>query len=170
MNNIVSRSNALTLYYSLFYPHMDYGLLLWGAAAKTTLKPIFILQKKAIRLIGKTTYNAHTTPLFANFKVIKFEDVCELQLAKFIYGLYNNLSPLPLKSFFSTNKEKHTYETRNRDNPMIRRHRTQVAARSVYTRAYKIWYNMEPVLKQSLTLKKFSSAVKANILEQYANP
>ena len=36
----------LSLYYALIYPFLTYGIIIWGNTFKTTLQPIFILQKK----------------------------------------------------------------------------------------------------------------------------
>ena len=36
------------LYYSMIYPHLNYGILAWGSTFKTNLKPLIILQKKAL--------------------------------------------------------------------------------------------------------------------------
>ena len=47
-------------------PHLNYGLLLWGV----NLKDIYLLQKKAIRLVTHYTYNSHTKPIFKK-KMIK---------------------------------------------------------------------------------------------------
>ena len=48
-------------------PHLNYGLLLWGV----NLKDIFLLQKKAIRLVTHNTYNSHTEPIFKGKWIIK---------------------------------------------------------------------------------------------------
>ena len=40
-------------------PHLNYGLVLWGV----NLKDIFLLQKKAIRLVTHNTYNSHSEPI-----------------------------------------------------------------------------------------------------------
>ena len=50
----------------MFNSYIDYGILLWGSAAQTALKPIDVLQKKALRIITNSAYNAHTDPLFKN--------------------------------------------------------------------------------------------------------
>ena len=41
----------LSLYYALIYPFLTYGIITWGDTYKTTLQPMFILQKRAMRLI-----------------------------------------------------------------------------------------------------------------------
>ena len=65
------------------------------------------MQKKAIRLITGSHYNAHTTPFFTELKVLKFEDMYDLQLSKIILCLYQNNIPKPLQSFFSLNSDTH---------------------------------------------------------------
>ena len=45
-----------TLYYSMIYPHLNYGLLVLGAQCSRIVK----LQKCAIRTITRSKYNAYT--------------------------------------------------------------------------------------------------------------
>jgi hypothetical protein len=167
--NLASRDNLLTLYYSLFYSHISYGLILWGSATKTVKNKIIIMQKKAIRLITGSHYNAHTTPLFSELKALKFEDIYELQLGKFIYCLYQNNIPKPLQSFFSINSDTHNYNTRNLNNPCIPLHKSNVTAMSIFSKSYKLWYNMELDLKSTVSLSVFSHRYKKYILQKYAN-
>ena len=41
------------LYYSLVYPFLTYGLIAWGNTYATTLKPVVVLQQKAVRIINE---------------------------------------------------------------------------------------------------------------------
>ncbi len=165
---LVSRDNLLTLYYSLFYSHINYGLMLWGSASKTILNKIIVMQKKAIRLITGSHYNAHTTPLFTELKVLKFEDMYDLQLSKFIFCLYQNNIPKPLQSFFSLNSDTHNYSTRNQNNPSLPLHKCNVTAMSIFSKSYKLWYCMDLYLKSSVSLSVFSYRYKKIILHKYA--
>ena len=63
------------LYYSMIYPYLTYGVLLWGSASKTSLKPIETMQKKALRIIANTSWDAHTNILFNELKILKFIDI-----------------------------------------------------------------------------------------------
>ena len=46
----VTLDTLITLYYALLYPFLIYSILIWGNTYPTNIKPLFILQKRAIRL------------------------------------------------------------------------------------------------------------------------
>ena len=52
-----------TLYFAIFHSHLLYCANIIGCASKSDIKKISILQKKAIRLISGSNYNAHTKPI-----------------------------------------------------------------------------------------------------------
>ena len=51
----LSKNNLRMLYFSLVHPHLIYGNLMWGSAKKTKLNPLLVMQKKAIRIIAKSS-------------------------------------------------------------------------------------------------------------------
>lgn len=57
-------NNLIQLYYSLIYPFLIYGLIVWGNTYITALKPAIVLQKKAIRIITFSKFHDHSSPLF----------------------------------------------------------------------------------------------------------
>ena len=63
------------LYLTLFYPYLTYCVLAWGKIQKTTLNPLHLLQKKAIRILASSDFRAHTNPLFKTLKILKVDDV-----------------------------------------------------------------------------------------------
>ena len=44
-------SALITLYFSLFLPHIDYCSEIWGNTYRTNLMPLFTLQKRVVRVI-----------------------------------------------------------------------------------------------------------------------
>ena len=68
---IFPKDILLTIYNSLFVPHINYGSLVWG----TSQRRIGKLQKKAIRAITHSSFIAHTEPLLKNFNLLKAEDM-----------------------------------------------------------------------------------------------
>ena len=74
----------MKLYYALIYPFLTYGILIWGNAYETTLKPLFILQKKAVGIITFSKLDSCSSPLFKSIGLIKFFDIALFQIAIFM--------------------------------------------------------------------------------------
>ena len=62
----------LSIYYSLFHSHMSYGICLYGFVDSQYTSKITLIQKRAIRIISKTPFNAHTEPLFKDLMRTQF--------------------------------------------------------------------------------------------------
>ena len=60
----VTLDTLITLYFALLYPFLIYGILIWGNTYPTNIKPLSIIQKRAIRLITFSKFDEHTSPLF----------------------------------------------------------------------------------------------------------
>ena len=67
--HVLSKDNLRALYFALMYPYIDYGIILWGTAAKCHIYPLHVLQKKAIRIITDAKYNAHSSPLLTELQI-----------------------------------------------------------------------------------------------------
>ena len=67
----VNRNILLQLYYSLIYPFFTYGLSIWGNTYSSTLRPLIILQKRAIRMITFSEPGEHSEPLFKELEILK---------------------------------------------------------------------------------------------------
>ena len=75
------------------------------------------LQKKAVRIVGKAKYNAHTDPIFVNLKLLKLKDVNELENIKYMYQVTHKWLPIPLLNTFCVNADVHHYNIRRRNDP-----------------------------------------------------
>ncbi len=64
VKNLLNQHALYVLYYSLFVPYITYCLEIWGNAYPTHTKPIFILQKRAVRIITKSNYREPSNGLF----------------------------------------------------------------------------------------------------------
>ena len=80
----------LMLYNALIVPHLSYCVTVWGSNYETNIKPLEIIQKRAIRLISNVDPKAHSSPLFKNLKVLKLSDLIKyhilLVLHNFLFG------------------------------------------------------------------------------------
>ena len=93
----------VTLYKSLFIPHINYGSLLWGQVGESIDK----IQKKAIRTITYSNYIAHSEPLLKEPNLLNVKDIFRLKILKFLFKLYHN-TLLPYFNNYRADLEKNT--------------------------------------------------------------
>ena len=94
---IYPQNVLITLYKSLFVPHINYGSLVWGHAGGALDK----IQKKAVRTITYSNYVAHSEPLLKELNLLKVKDLFELKILKFLFKLYHNTLPTYFNSYRS---------------------------------------------------------------------
>jgi hypothetical protein len=97
----------IKLYYALIYPFLIYGIISWGNTYNTTLQPLFILQKKAIRIMTFSNFDEHSSPLFKQLYIVKLYDLVTLHNVVFMYKFHNNLLPIAFDTFFMRVSETH---------------------------------------------------------------
>lgn len=90
-----------TLYCTLVLPYLIYCVEVWGNNYMTTIHPLLILQKKAIRIIHGAGYRDHTNSLFLQSKLIKFKDMVDFHTAQILFKAKNNLLPENIQTLFT---------------------------------------------------------------------
>jgi hypothetical protein len=56
LSKILDLNERKTLYYSLIYPLLSYGIVVWGHSAKANTTRICALQKRAVRYTAGLTF------------------------------------------------------------------------------------------------------------------
>ena len=77
-----------TSYNTLFLPHLNYGISLWGSEVESIHK----LQKRVLPIISGSKFNAHTEPICREEQLLKVE-IYKLAINKFYFKLINNELP-----------------------------------------------------------------------------
>ena len=110
------------IYCSIIQSNLNYSLLAWGFECDRLIK----LQKKIIRIICSSKYNAHTEPLFKTLKLLKLTDMMKLNTLKFYYKLKDGKVP----AYFESYKVLSQVDIHNRNtrfNNVINRNITRTA-------------------------------------------
>ena len=115
LQNTLPQHTLQTIYNSLILPHLNYCVLAWGYSAPR----IFNLQKRAIRIINRAKYNAHTEPLFKSNGVLQFPDIYTLKILKFYYKYIHNSVPSYFMNIFEPIINEHSYFTRPRNRILL---------------------------------------------------
>lgn len=160
-----------SLYFCLIYPHLIYCNIIWGSAAKTTLNELFLLQKRAVRIINKCGYLTHSDPLFKKLGLLKVFDLFDHCCALFVYKFKNNYLPSVCATLVSLNprynNDNMSYSLRLVSEFTIPFARTSIRERCITVRGPKIWSNLDEDIKNSLSISIFKKKLSNFHINKY---
>ena len=145
----LSTKTLRTLYFSLVYPYFFYCNLVWASTYRTNLIRLEILQKRVIRTITKTPWDAHTDPIFKNLGILKFHCIYLIQLGLFMYSYQNQTLPSKFHCKFILQNQIHSYNTRNSYKFRLPFCRTRIKQFSIFYQGPK-FYNTLTLFRQEL--------------------
>jgi hypothetical protein len=53
---------------------------------QSNLHRIILLQKRVVRILSRSNFDAHTDPIFKELHIMKFRDICSLQMGQFMFS------------------------------------------------------------------------------------
>ena len=154
VRHFVDNHILVMLYYSLIYPFFTYGVHVWGLTFLSFLTQLFIIQKKAIRIISFSEPKSHSEPLFKSLNLLNLNDVIKSQILFFVYQWSRRLlSPCFGEHFKFTSV--HSFSTRqscNRNLNVASVNTTQYGLRSLKFTGARLWNSLEHFVKPFRTL------------------
>lgn len=151
-----------TVYNSLVRSHLEYGILAWGFATNKRMKKIVKMQKKAVRNVTKSSFTAHTDPMFGKQKILKFKDLAEFNAKTFMYKHFYSKLPKSFDSLFQPLAGQN--RTKNYVLEKVKR-KSLLFFPSVFLP--QIWNNTHGALKNTENLKLFQSYLKDHTFFKY---
>ena len=114
LHHYVPLSTLRIVYYSMFHSHIQYSSINWGRAAKSHYHKLSILQNKILRAWLFRPRRYETNLLYSRFRVLKLEDMIEMEFAKFMFKYSNNMLPNSFNNHFIKLENIHNYNTRQK--------------------------------------------------------
>ena len=154
---------SISVYYSLIYPFLNYGCILWGNNYDAPLSKVVKLQNKAIRIINDVPLMEPITPHYVVLNLLKHPDIVKLNTCLLFYDyLRDDKTP----SFSLTlSSEQHSYNTRGTsfDQLVIESFRTNLGKCSPGISGKYFWNN----IRNKSSKNAFKSALKRYYAAQY---
>ena len=148
------------LYYTLAYPYFLYCNVIWAANYPSNLDKLSKIQKKLVRIINNSEFNAHTYPIFLNLNILRFDQINRYATALFIFKAINNIMPLILHNFFQFTSDIHRYFTRQSSNLYVPRSRTNLYNFSIKYHGALVWNSIPHNIRCSPSIYVFKSKLK----------
>ena len=155
------------IYYAHIFSHLTHGILTWGNMINQgTMNKI---QKTLNSCFNLITGLAPTLNNFKKEKMLRLQDLIQLENRKLGYQLDKNLLPLNLKLLWADSRNKtlqktHQYNTRDKHLPNLPKVNTLNYQRGFQFQSIKD-YEATPVeIRKSITLSSFTRKLKAYLL------
>ena len=152
------------LYMSLIFSYINYCNTVWGSAHPTHLRQLVTLQKKAVRIITKSPYNAESQPLFKSLKLLTLPNIHKLNCITFIFKcLIDNF--MNYRNRILQENFTHNYSTRFREllNPPFER--LTICKDSFMTKGIHLWNGLDNKTKELKSLFSLKKSVKYNLID-----
>ena len=165
-----------TIYSALILPYLNYGLLACGGPLKPkskyvafntgdssnpipyTLSNIYSLQKRAIRIVGKSKSLSHHIPLCSELQLLDLVDLYKISALSFFHDSYHHQLPPAFSHMFDF------YYSKNNQLMIKTKYcRTDIASNTLLYTLPLIWNPLD------VSLKKSNSKSKLYFIKQCKN-
>jgi len=99
------------VYNALIHPYLNYAVLNWGRASKTTIQPLENLQNKAVKFL-KTSNKATLDEIYIQNNILTINNLFKMSAGKFMHSYENNQLPSHFNQYFKSILTVHKYPTR----------------------------------------------------------
>ena len=79
--------------------HITYCLISWSNTHSTTIKPLEILYKQALKILDKKTYHYHHCSILRKYQLLTWDNLIKFKNISLIYQIRHGLAPPPLCDF-----------------------------------------------------------------------
>ena len=166
----LSKENIKTLYYTLIYSRIKYGLIVYGQASITKLNKIQTLQNRLLKILSSKKFRYSTDRLHDEFEILKVKDMVKQEVLTFVFNYFNNNLPDVFNNYYETLASGHGLNTRY-GSFLIRKikHKTKIGAHTIKIQGPDLWNKLDNQLKSILHVKMFRNKYKHSIIPYIPN-
>lgn len=166
ISNLFSKSILKLVFNATIQSHLNYCSNILSMCNKGTIEPIIKLQKKAIRVVCKSHYNAHTAPLFKDLDILPIDLQIKYTSISFMHDFtQSKLSCSFDQTWMKNNVVNEHYNLRNGDDYFIGRHRYAYLTTHPLFNFPSLWNELDESIKIIESKDEFLKALKSNLLD-----
>ena len=158
-----------TLYFSFVYPYFSYCNHVWGSSCSSNLNRLFLLQKRAIRVISSAKFRDHTDPIFKRLGLLKLSDINKYAFSRFMYRWYHSQLPKIFNNSFNYNRDVSVYRTRQSNYMYLPQVKTNLGKTRFLYRGPLIWNGIlsakiNPDVSEATFSKSIKQCIKVGLI------
>jgi hypothetical protein len=116
LRHFVDKATLKKNYHALVKTHLQYAILCWGSANKTTLQPLRVIQNRVMMHLDRAPRFTRLDNIYLNHRILKLDDLYKFELGKFMHQFYNGKLPISFAGYFQDVASSHHHYTRSATN------------------------------------------------------
>lgn len=163
LRHYVNLHTLKMVYFSLIHPYLSYCISAWGGATKSTLLPLFRLQKKIVRIITFSPFDSHSSPIFHKLKILPLDYLYKYNLGIMFHKIQNNKISIGSHNLIPI-KNIHQHNTRlsNNNNFFQTYNRIGIGQSTYSAQGLRFWRELPGELKD-LPINSFKFNLKQHL-------
>jgi hypothetical protein len=162
----VGNDTLLSIYYAHIHSHLIYMNPLWSVSNKDNINRLFVLQKKAIKIIKNVHMLTPSYTLF-NERLLPIPLLNELQLVIIAFKIKHNLIKNNVAIKYVN--QIHNYNTRRRGDFVIYNHESKFGKADFFRRGLIKFNELPMIFKNIHTLRIFKNRISCYLLDSFVS-
>lgn len=162
---ILPRDIRLNLYYSLIFPYLSYCNLVWASNYDHRLHKLWVLQKKATRMIVMAPSRCHSLPIFKDLNLLELKQIRIFQIGVLFYMYVQNLLPITFAGYFTLTSTIHDHFTRGASLYRPVKARTNIRSFSLKVTGPSVWNALPAEIRASNNKYEFKKRLRHFLTE-----
>jgi hypothetical protein len=104
--HIIPAAGMRALYFALIHSHLVYCSSLLSMLSAKNVNKIKKIQKKALRIMDGSSYNAHTAPIMLKYQILPFELLIKQSQLSFMHSIEYKYAPNSFDNVWQKNSER----------------------------------------------------------------
>jgi hypothetical protein len=160
ISKFIHKNNLLQIYFAYIFPHIKYGIEIFGCCPGYIFKQLQATQTRLLKLLLGKGRRESTTNMFRDLGLLNCNQIYELYLCLFVYKQQNLLLPQIFNGFYILVKHTGRRTTRQFNDIFLPKYRTTQGQKSVKYVGGKMWNNLPIHIKNSRSVVIFKTQCK----------
>ena len=163
--NYINKKALLGLYHSYIYPYFSYCIESWGNASNCHLDPLFVLQKRILRILTFSSYDVPSESLFKHTNILPLYKLVHYRIGIMLYKYANYLLPPVMNDLYTVNSDIHEHNTGQKHILHTNKGSTDPFNIAFSNISARVWNILQKTMDVNVSASKFKHISKTYLLE-----
>jgi hypothetical protein len=156
------------LYFAFVYPHLLYGIEIYGNTYHSHIDKLVKLNNKILRILQNKPLRTHNIELYKSYDTLPLPQLHTYQILLFVHKFIHHPLQLPeaLSSYFTRNNSIHNYNTREHGSLHLESIYTSYGKKVIVHKGSVLWNALPNHLKSTQSVSLFKNRLKNHIINE----